>query len=367
MPAAGPVILFVCLLALTAGLAVYVFAFAALCYLVVLQDTSAGLDAVVWPEEPVVDWLMRAAYLVVLTLVWLAPAGLLSRVLARTWLPNEPALRFFLLAVAGLWLLFPLGVLSSLSAGSRWVLLRPALAVPLLRMLPTLAGFYLSTGLLLACAAALWYAALFTPGGALLLAAAAPAGAAVLLIHARLVGRLGWLIQRQTSPEPRRAERAARTPRKKGKARRARKVQTHDPWAVPEEAAERAPELPVEGYGLAVDEPAPGGTETTPQKPQNNPPRPPEPSEEEGYAVGEAPEVPQAGTPEELPGGAAASELERRLRERKEDEYVPPAPLFSGVYTFPWYDSSLKAWLWLTLGGAALGGCVRGLVALWPR
>jgi hypothetical protein len=363
MPGAGPVILFVCLLALSAGLAVYVLSFAALCYLIVVQDTSAGLDRVVWPEEPFIDWVFRAVQMAALALGWLAPAGLLSRLLAQTWLPGEPALRFFLLATGSLWLLFPLGVLSSLSADSRWVPLRPALLGSLMRIFPSVLGFYVCTGLLLAGAAGLWYVALYTAERAVLLAAA-PAGAAVLLIHARLVGRLGWLIQRRHAA--RSAAPRARGSARKGKGKRSRKVEARDPWAIPEErATERVPDLPVDGYGLATDEPG----ERAPQeqkKAKNDPESSPEP-DDEGYAVAEdgaaAPPRPRG----ELPGGVVVSDLERRLLERGQDQHVPAVPLLSGVYTFPWYDSSLKAWLWLTLGGALLGGCVRGLAALWPR
>ena len=47
-----------------------------------------------------------------------------------------------------------------------------------------------------------------------------------------------------------------------------------------------------------------------------------------------------------------------------------PAPatpqLFTGVYTFPWYLSTLKAWFWLTLGGLAIGLGLHATLNYWP-
>jgi hypothetical protein len=47
-----------------------------------------------------------------------------------------------------------------------------------------------------------------------------------------------------------------------------------------------------------------------------------------------------------------------------------PAPatpqLFTGVYTFPWYLSTLKAWFWLTLGGLAIGLGLQATLNYWP-
>ena len=49
-----------------------------------------------------------------------------------------------------------------------------------------------------------------------------------------------------------------------------------------------------------------------------------------------------------------------------EPEYVPAHPLLEGVYTFPWYARSLKAWVFLTLGGLGMGVMALALIALWP-
>src|SRR5436190_7001563 len=150
---AGNTILFVATLVYTAIVAIYFLAYAAHCFLVVVQDTAAGIDEVAWPDEPISDWVGRAAYLLALVALLLAPAGMLARALRRVWLPEDPALRFLLLAVPGLWLLFPIGLLSAMSSASSWTILRPAILRQFLRLFPTVAGFYLLTGLLLLAAA----------------------------------------------------------------------------------------------------------------------------------------------------------------------------------------------------------------------
>src|SRR5439155_26740069 len=97
----------------------YVLAYAAHCLLTVVEQTAAGAEQVTWPDEPAADWLSRAVFLAILLAVWLTPAGILARALREGLLPGEPGLRLLVLAVPGLWLLFPVGLLSSLSATSR--------------------------------------------------------------------------------------------------------------------------------------------------------------------------------------------------------------------------------------------------------
>ena len=89
-------VLLVCILAGFAIIASLYLAYAAHCLLVVIEGTAAGTDQVVWPDEPVADWVARAAYVGGLAALWLVPAGLLSRALRHDWLPEEPALRFLL-------------------------------------------------------------------------------------------------------------------------------------------------------------------------------------------------------------------------------------------------------------------------------
>jgi hypothetical protein len=112
-------------------------------------------------------------------------------------------------------------------------------------------------------------------------------------------------------------------------------VRQPDPRRSPEEL-EGETELPVEGYGLAASGPA-----SAEPKEEATPRRRPR-----AYRL--ADEEPVAPPPRE----AIVSEhaLARHLAERTRDEYVPPRPLTGGVFEFPWYGTSLVAWLKLSLG-----------------
>ncbi len=110
-----------------------VVAYAMHCLLVVVRDTADGNDEVTWPAEPFQDWAGAALHLVVVIAAWLAPVGLLARALRKEWLPDDDALRFLLLAVPGLWLLFPVALFSSLSGSSPWFVFRPIVVWKLLR------------------------------------------------------------------------------------------------------------------------------------------------------------------------------------------------------------------------------------------
>ena len=170
-------------------LSLIVVAYAMHCLLVVVRDTADGKDEVIWPAEPFQDWAGGALHLVVVIGAWLAPVGLLARALRKDWLPDQDALRFLLLAVPGLWLLFPVALFSSLSGSSRWFVFRPVVVWKLLRVAPSTLAVYILSAVLAAGAAALGYAAIFS-GWALLLPVAAAGGAAAFLIYARLLGRL---------------------------------------------------------------------------------------------------------------------------------------------------------------------------------
>ena len=76
----GAAVMYMLLLLAQVVVLIYLAAFAAHCFLVVVENTAAGNDRVRWPDEPVYDWLWKPPYL-----VWLvAFSGLsCSRLLAR--------------------------------------------------------------------------------------------------------------------------------------------------------------------------------------------------------------------------------------------------------------------------------------------
>jgi hypothetical protein len=405
MGAAGNVILFVFTMVGTTIVACYVLTYAAYCVLLVVQDTAAGVDRVGWGGEPMADWMPRSVLVIGIALIWVAPAGILARALRHDWLPNDPGLRLLLLAVPGLWLFFPVGLLSALTSTAIWTPFRPAVVVKMLRVFPATAWFYGVSAVLMLAAAALWYVSLFA-AGVYLLPVAAAAGAAVLLIYARLLGRVGWLIRRlkpaKAAPEHQPARKAERKPARErpksgGKAGRKPAAQGHDPWAVPDapEPEAGAQARPVEGYGVASEESAAAAAEPEEPKPRKKKKayEPPHPLEIERYelsaaggadAPGEPPPVltPLDGydpvgldplPPEERSAtadaerlGSAVSDFEKRLLQPRKPEPVPALPLVSGVFSFPFYESSLGALAALAVGGLALGICVRGMLAFWP-
>jgi hypothetical protein len=346
---AGSVILFV-----VSGVALvivgsYFIAFAARSYMVVVQGTSVGLDKVDWPDESPVDWLGQSATVLFQLLLWIMPAGFLARALASSWLPDNAPLRFFILMGGAAWLLFPAGFLLTMSTAGAG-----AAAGRLLKALPALLLFYVLTAGLFAAALGLLYFGLFTPAWYALPVAAA-LGPAVLLIHARLVGRLGWLIGRREE-----------VPAKEKKRRKKRKrvpVQSHDPWAVPEEDDEPI-EAEAESDADADDEPVPFKmTDEVKEEPKRR-----KPSYEEDvpdpYSVADQPE------PEQQPVTKLEMEkdqVEREVKLRKRVEPEPPKSLFfAGVWEFPLYPSTHRAWAFLIIFAQVCGGIARFMISVSP-
>jgi hypothetical protein len=281
-----------------------------------------------------------------------------------------------------LWLFFPIGLLSALSAESRWVPFRWIIFRCFLRLAPAALIFYFLTAILLGILVALWYLTLFGGRGVLLPVAAA-GGAAILFIYARLLGRVAWLIQRLPSAKraPARAKVEKSKPSKpRGRKKRKPAVEVQDPWAVPEEDQSRAKskrfpwaeEPPkakpsyappsaeeIEGYGVAADKPA--APETPPKKSARSPLYTP-PEEYEPINVQERTD-PEPQSPRQPQSELFAEQVRQRLAERLHDEPTPPPhPFFSGVYTFPFYSRCLPNWLALSLAFLVLGGLVSQLL-----
>jgi hypothetical protein len=338
---------FVILLLLATVSGAYILAYTAHVFVTIAQQTAGGHDEITWPKDPWYDWIGKALHLAWLVVFWVVPLGFVLRIVGPDSLAAS-AILFVGVPAACFWLVFPITLLSSFSAGSALALFRVEVFRRMARCPAGTFGFYLLSAPLCAAGGAALYATL-----AHRLYYALPAVATVVFLYARLIGRYTRLLGRvrlkgatpKVDGEVRRAAGAARvqdpwgTPQPERKKERPRKkkkkaAQAHDPWAVPEDEPEAEPTKPmVEGYGLATDEPAPQRP-----KPQAPPPV-------EGYDV--SPEAPPP-RPKEVPlDGSPPVELSRI---RSESEMpLPNRPLMGGVFTFPWYPSNLGTWGLLTL------------------
>src|SRR3954463_4852992 len=79
----GAIIFFMAMVAAII-IGVYTAAYAAHILLAVIDATAGGAEEVTWPDEPVVDWLWKFAYLLWMVAIWLIPLGLVSRWLLDT-------------------------------------------------------------------------------------------------------------------------------------------------------------------------------------------------------------------------------------------------------------------------------------------
>jgi hypothetical protein len=176
----------------------------------------------------------------------------------------------------------------------------------------------------------------------------------VLLIHARLVGRLAWLLHRldqRPGKAAKPAKRKAPGPAGKKRPRPRRGVSVSDPWAIPETEPEEPQTGPVYrvAEGPAEQGPAPLLDDPDPYTVRHEPAAPP----------GQAPPHRTA-----LEENKVQREVE--LRTRREPE-VPPSPLFSGTYSFPLYATNHRNLVWLTVWSLASALFLLGAIKFWPR
>ena len=348
------------------GLAVYV----AHCFLVVLEGTAVGTEEVVWPDEPMFDWLWQVFYLAWLAGAWAAPSLILVRMLTLDYGTGP-----WLVAVGGglFWLLAPIGLLSSLGGGTPWLPLSLGL-FPRLAQRPkaTFLFYLLSAPVVAAGTAGVYYGLARADVPALGRLLAGAVAAAALLLYARLMGRLGFVLSFTAGPgERRRKRRRNRRPRE-------RAVAVTDPWAAPEgepepePAAEAAPrrqpsemepiqtpfEGPVSGYDVVFEDRP---------RPAEPPPRPartvPDEDEGEPLAMAEDELDLEAPPPERPPVEARPEDVAALLREEPEE---PANPWGATVVTFFWQAKPFQAWTKLALGFGLLGILLQALRELRP-
>jgi hypothetical protein len=359
--ATGSAMIFICLLALTGILTLCLLAYVARCVLVVVEATAAGADRVQWPEEGYIDWIVQSLSLVGLAVVLLAPAGILGALLGMpSMLSPGPVL----------WLLFPIGALSSLSAEMRWVFFRPVIATRMIKLLPWTLLFYACTAVVLSLALMPWYVAVW--GGRLpLLLLAAPLTAAMVLIYARLLGQLGWRITQLGPLAPEKHRKAGWQSLSSAHA-----VPPHIPLPVPKAESEAEPDalfrVPQSPTGLLELEnvaPYELARDNEPPQPRREPPvqrlRKLDPEEEDAqipYGMAEPPRPNPTVNTEALLQTLPRSFVEPDAQQQGDNQ----APSLVSVIGFPFYSTTLVPWIILTCGFGVVGLLTMQLVQSAP-
>jgi hypothetical protein len=223
--------LFVPLLAMTWILGTFVAAQAAHFFLTIVESsataTAEGLswqgssfkkwmrDGIDWPDDAYADHVAKAVYLGYLIGLWAGPAILIGRLVVGHSVYTS------IIAGAAFWLLFPIGLLSSMSSGSRWTPFRPGLLMAFARRPLQTLGFYILSAPVLAVVVLTFDLILIHTSHASVAWAAAlsPIGAISFFVYARLLGRLGMVIAFVFDQESAKPERPRR--------RRKRKPPTH--------------------------------------------------------------------------------------------------------------------------------------------
>lgn len=358
MDGAGPIIVLVFLVVGSVIVGLYVFAYASHIFFSVVEATAAGADDVAWPDSPYVDWIWKGVFL-----AWLMSLGLPLLVVTRLISGN-----FFPFVALGLWaLFFPLMFLSALGAPSRWFVFWPAVIWGLVRksfdwLLFTIASSVVVVG---ALATMHWNVSnlylLGVPVAAIVLACA-------LLIYARLLGRLAWIVQlgaeRYAAPEPERALRrrdhqqaqlraASYDPLREGQRIR-------QPSEMPPTAA-KDPEART-GYDMRT-ETADVQTGLPPHKQQYviDPPTPYE------IADGPAHIAPDRGPlPERY---VNPSDYERHLARSlsQKTPELPAHPWMSGTWSFPFRNSNYAVLASLIFAFTAFGCLIKMVEMLLPK
>lgn len=338
-------------------LGLLVLAYAAHSFLLVLQETAAGADEITWPTEPWLDWLGKLVHLALLVGAWLWAIYYLC------WRFEAPRAVYFLATVAFFWLVFPVSLLSSLSATSRWMVLRPVLLWHLLRRGGALAVFYALSGCLMLLSSGVFSAAVLLGyvepppvdpqepnpwllklvivlGQIALLPVAGLVGAVGLLVYARLLGRLGWLLNQGNAPAEDEED--------------GDETDDEEEPATAEAAAEEAPET----YRL-VEEPVPALA--APEEADSPFLSPQDVVAIAQMGAGSAGRVSEnmavllAAVPPAAPAADVPAVPAGRFR-----------PFVTGVFSFPWYRTTLKPLIWLSIGFLILDGMLCLLVSLSP-
>jgi len=371
-------------LALTAICAFFVWIYLSHTVVTVIEETAAGNKRVVWSDDPFTDWVWQAAYFAWIVGVWFVPAMFLARVLTRrldvelrfagfTLLDNE--VRWMvssLVAAAVFWLFFPLSLLSTMSAESRWTVLHGPLFVRLAKNFLSLLFYYLVSAVLILLTIALLYILLAASGVLSLIASGVGISVCIILV-ARLLGRLANRA-RLIQIGPRRERANAKVSRKLRK-----RVQVTDPWELPEDAPEfpepppprfvQPSELPalqtpyegeIVGYDVRFDD----GPQVQRQSPQLTKMEDAVPMQDEHFGGAAARSAEDRASRKRLAEIEPDSLEMKRAAQRREQE--ANTSVTQGTAGFLFQQEAAVQCAVLALGIIVLGIMIRGIISLLP-
>jgi len=354
--------IFVPVLAFTTIVAFALWCYASHAFVTVTEETAAGNEVIVWDEGGLIECFREGVFLGWIVGVWVVPAMFVAGMATANMDGPQRSYAFALISFVVFWVMFPLSLLSSMAAESRFALFHPGLFQRLARRGFDVVIFYFLSGLIVAACVPLapW---LFTGNGFWPYLIAAPLLALAVLLYARLMGRLACLA-RLTHIRPR---------KKKKKAKPANAVAVTDPWEVPEEVQR---EETARGGGFVqpselppVDSPYEGEIVGYDVNFADVPREPVRQSAVREESVEWADEGRERVAAQETRGDASSikpDELEMsRLRRKKEK---PPEHPWAnaGLWSIPLQAKTVVYGVILALGIAFLGALVQFLIAVWP-
>ncbi|MFL5339672.1 MAG: hypothetical protein ACJ8F7_05845, partial [Gemmataceae bacterium] len=134
--------IFVPLIAMTMMYLFALWVYASRYFVLIVEDTAAGNEVPVWPDEPFMDWVWQGFYVFAIVFAWLSPAFLFARLVTMNSEPYHRPLYILLVTAAAFWAMFPVSLLSSMAAESRWTLLHFGLLQRLARRGASFVLFY---------------------------------------------------------------------------------------------------------------------------------------------------------------------------------------------------------------------------------
>ncbi len=161
-------------------------------YLTVLENTASGAKHITWVRESVIENFWKFWYLGWLIGLWLGPAIFLGRAATAG---IDSAWVKLIAPLVLLWICYPVSQLSSLSASSMWIPLAPDVFVRLAQKPKVLIEFLGLSAVVLLVLSAGFHWAFLTEGDWPLLFVGAPVVVVTILLYARLLGRLAFMLR----------------------------------------------------------------------------------------------------------------------------------------------------------------------------